>query len=37
MMSQGTREEIKRITKVLLKMKKLDIKTLEEARLGLEQ
>jgi predicted 3-demethylubiquinone-9 3-methyltransferase (glyoxalase superfamily) len=36
MMSQGTKEEIKRITEAFLKMKKFDITALEKARVGQE-
>jgi predicted 3-demethylubiquinone-9 3-methyltransferase (glyoxalase superfamily) len=35
LLSNGSREEIKRVTEAFLKMKKLDLAALEKARLGL--
>jgi|GEM_PF-5867710 len=32
---KGTKEEVKRVTEVFLKMKKFDLAALERARLGL--
>jgi hypothetical protein len=33
-MFHGTREEVQRVTEAFLKMKKFDLKALEQARLG---